>query len=156
MKLTSFQKILLFLPLTPLFMNGLCNRSDDDLLPPPDTDEYITYSFSGHTGSFTNPPGNIELFIIGGKTAFIGSSPTNGGQFYASFNGLTSGDYPVVDLSTFLDGNNYVQRGTPLQIKVTEYGGTGGYIIGSYSGTLHDSLSTGSYAVKGQFKIKNE
>lgn len=57
------------------------------------------------------------------------------------------------DLSVNID-NKMVLQGIAGNVTITNYPSTGGYLIGTFSGTVSDNSQKISYKISGQFKIK--
>lgn len=155
MKTKSNQWKLLFLLFTPFFINGICNKDDNEL---PNADQYVTWTVNGQSGELTTPTDSLDFDRSGNTTSIYGQTkplPTN--NFYISFDGAqTTGTYSSTQCEIIINGNDYGQVSSPVSINVTGYGAAGGYITGTYSGTIVKSSNNTSYNVTGEFRIKNQ
>jgi hypothetical protein len=143
--------------LIPVFSNGICNRSNDDVIAPPSGDQYVTWSIAGANGNLSSPPDSIGMVRQGNTTVIFGMNANNSTNFYAAFaRAQAAGTYPSSDILIYTNGRYYVQTGTPVQVNVTNYGAQGQYITGTYSGNVKDSTAGTTVAISGQFKVKNK
>jgi len=91
-----------------------------------------------------------------GPTVIFGSTPTYSSSVYASFNGIASGTFYAY-MNVFTGNKYYVSANTPTQhtqVTISSFGNIGGYVTGSYFGTLKDSTGTGTFSASGTFKLK--
>lgn len=146
----------LLLLLAPLFIQGVCNKSNTDV-PAPTSDEYATWSIAGGNGSFSVPADSITLYRFGSTTSVYGMTRTNASTYFEiSFEGpQQSGNYPATSFQVLAGGKYYVPTATPVQVNVSTYGATGGYVIGTYSGPVKDSATAATVNVSGSFRVKN-
>lgn len=137
----------------PLFINGVCNKDNDDVT----ADQYVKWQIPGYNGSLTVPPDSLDFDRYSGTTTSIFGLNNSGSTIFSvSFDGAqVAGTYPSNYFSVFTDGRYYVQSGTPLQINVTNYGSAGQYVTGTYSGTVKDSTASSIISVNGEFRVKN-
>jgi hypothetical protein len=145
----------LLLLLAPVFMFGMCSTDDD--LETPTQDEYITWSMTGSNGSLTVPADSLTFNRSGNYTNIYGMRRNHTLHFGVSFEGpQSSGSYPVAYFGIRSNGNEFVPTSTPVQVTVTNYGGPGQYVTGSFAGTVKDSTAGTNKQVNGTFRIKNQ
>jgi hypothetical protein len=135
------------------FLKAGCSKEDELLadLPAPNTDQYITWNFGSNQGQLTAPPNTLSASNTFGNT-FIGGNNGSGSMFGIYFNGSTTGTYPgQIHLRI---GSKEYNSNHPTNIIVTQYGTTGGYVQGSYSGRLKDTATAETFDVRGLFRAK--
>ncbi|HEY4110970.1 carboxypeptidase-like regulatory domain-containing protein [Puia sp.] len=121
--------------------------------------QFITVTANGNTWTWTTPPNSITYSA---QNVTIGSTPGT----YNSFD-ATDGNNSSVTLSTYnLTGtgqyalnflmyapNSNWSYGSSVQLNVTNYGAVNGYITGTLSGNLKDTMLNQSYPVTGSIKV---
>jgi hypothetical protein len=159
MKNTSFARKFWLLLLAPLFIQGVCNKDNNDL-EQPNADEFVTWKISGANGSLTVAPDSLSMYRWGTSTAIYGTTQWNStspAYFALSFDGPEqSGTYQATEFMVVAGGKYYVPASAPLQVNVTNYGSTGQYMVGTYNGAVKDSATSATLSVSGSFKIKND
>lgn len=149
----SYWKLLLLF-VAPIFILSSCSKDDDDDLQ--NTNEFVTYNIAGQSGTFTAPADSVITYRQGNET-FISASlrAGNNSSVFISLEGAAApGNYSARECGIGLINDYYFQGPTPTMINITAYGAVGGYIIGSYSGTLRKSADNTPAAVSGTFRIK--
>jgi hypothetical protein len=145
----------LMLLLAPVFMFGMCNSDND--LENPSQDEFITWSITGSNGLLSVPTDSLMFNRSGNYTNIYGMKRNNSLQFGVSFEGpQSSGSFPTAYFSILSSGNYFVPAATPVQVTVTNYGGPGQYVTGSFGGMVKDSAAGTNKQVSGTFRIKNQ
>lgn len=146
--------------LMALFFCGIliqagCSKEDDvtQVTPPPNSDQYITWKIGNIQGYLASPSDTLWITSSFGPTVIFGSTPDNSSIVYANFNGITAGTFPSY-VNIFTGNKYYVSGNSPVQLSINGFGNTGGYVTGSYSGTLKDSTGTGTFSATGSFKLK--
>jgi hypothetical protein len=153
MKLMPLMRTLLLLMIAPVFMKTSCN---DDLTPTPQV-EFINWQMTGAgSGTIESPPGAISVSHAPGFTAFGGLAVAGPSAQINFVGSQLPGNYPITDFTLLIGSTYYVKTTSALTLTVTQYGVPGQYILGSYAGTVKDSASTQTFAITGNFKIKNE
>ena len=154
MKFTHNYWKLVLLFLSPIFILSSCSKDDDENLQ--NTNEFVTYNIAGQSGTFTAPADSVIAYRQGNVT-FISASlrAGNNSSVFISFEGAAApGNYSARECGVGLINDYYFQGPTPTMINITAYGAVGGYITGSYSGTLRKSTDNTAAAVSGTFRIK--
>jgi hypothetical protein len=140
--------------LTPFFIQGVCNKEDDDGAP--NSDQYVTWQIPAHNGSLKAPVDSFMLIRYNNTSAVYGMNRANTTQFEVEFDGPEApGSYSTNRFRVLVDGRYYVQTVAPVQVNVSAYGSSGQYLTGTFSGTVKDSLTSSNIAVSGSFKVKN-
>ncbi|MDQ3550072.1 MAG: hypothetical protein M3413_00930 [Bacteroidota bacterium] len=150
-------KFWLLLLLAPFFIQGVCNKDNEDL-ENPNEDEYVTWNISGANGSLSSTTDSLGFYKQDNSSSMYGMTKTNPrSSFDLSFNGLTKGTYPAEYFNVSADGKNFTSSSTPLQVNISTYGSSGGYVTGTYNGNIQDAATSAIIAVNGKFhlKIKN-
>lgn len=141
-----------------LFIKAGCSKGDDDLpAPPPNSDQYITWKISSHQGYIATPSDSLYLSVLNGSTVLYGGTPFSSSVqsfFYASFNGTSTGSFPINSLDITTGGKEYVTSSNPVQVTINSFGNVGQYVMGSYSGTVKDSTANTTIPISGEFRIK--
>ena len=147
--------------LLALFFCGIliqagCSKEDDvvQVTPPPNADQYITWKIGNTQGFLASPSDTlwISKFPLA-QTVIFGSTADFSSSVYANFDGITAGSFPAY-VNIFTGNKYYVSNNTPAQISISSFGNIGGYVTGSYSGTLKDSTGTATFSATGAFKLK--
>ena len=119
--------------------------------------QYINYTIGGSNYAFSVPADSITYSRGNGYTNFSAMSQSPYRYLYLSMNTTATvpGTYPINYFEIFDAGNStdLIKQGT-LDASITQYGSVNGYIIGSFTGTLKDSIGTGTYPISCNFKIK--
>jgi hypothetical protein len=145
--------------LAALFFCGLliqagCSKDDEVIVaPPPNADQFITWKIGNTQGYLASPSDTLWTTTSFGPTVIFGNTPNLSSTVYASFNGTAAGIFPSY-VNIFTGGKYYVSGNTASQLSITSFGSVGGYVTGSYSGTLKDSTGTATFSAAGTFKIK--
>lgn len=139
----------------PLFIQGVCNKENDDV-EVPNADQYVTWKIAGANGNLKVPADSLDFNYNGFATAIYGmTKPMPSTSFAISFpSGQQSGTYTADYFQVYTGGKYYVPTSTPMQVNVTTYGANGQYVIGTYSGMVKDSSSSAIVPVGGEFRIK--
>jgi hypothetical protein len=145
--------------LLALFFCGLliqagCSNDDAVIVnPPPNADQFITWKIGNTQGFLASPADTLWATTSFGPTVIFGNTPNFSSSVYASFNGSTAGSFPAY-VNILTGGKYYVYGNTSSQLSISSFGNVGGYVTGSYSGTLKDSTGTGTFSATGTFKLK--
>jgi len=146
--------------LLALFFCGIliqagCSKEDDviQVTPPPNADQYITWKIGNTQGYLASPSDTLWITTAFGPTVIFGSTPDNTSSVYANFNGNAGGTFPAY-VNILTGGKYYVSGNTSSQLSISSFGNIGGYVTGSYSGTLKDSTGTATFSATGIFKLK--
>lgn len=147
--------------LLALFFCGIliqagCSKEDDvvQAAPPPNADQYITWKIGNTQGFLASPSDTLWISKFQfAQTVIFGSTADYSSSVYASFDAVTAGSFPAY-VNIFTGNKYYVSGYTPSQISVNSFGNIGGYVTGSYSGTLKDSTGTATFSATGTFKLK--
>ena len=139
----------------PVFIFGVCSKEDGEFKTP-NADQYVTWKISGASGNLQVPSDTLKLDYFGGATSIFGVTPPPGTtSFSISFTGAQqAGTYAARYSYVITNGKYYVPSATRIQINVTNYGSTGQYVIGNYSGHVKDSATSATMSVSGEFRIK--
>lgn len=157
MKSVVHLKLVLLLLISPFFMAGFCSK-EDKLTPVMENNEqYFTYSINGVDGSVSTPKDSLGMSTANNFTKFQGLSKTATltANYKMSFTGSSVGDFQANECVIYVSGRYFVSTAAPINIKISNYGGLGSFVTGSYSGQIKDSTSGKVYNANGQFKIKN-
>lgn len=157
MKSAVHLKLVLLLLISPFFMAGFCSK-EDKLTPVMENNEqYFTYSINGVDGSVSTPKDSLGMSTANNFTKFQGLSKTATltANYKMSFTGSSVGDFQANECVIYVSGRYFVTTAAPINIKISNYGGLGSFVTGSYSGQIKDSTSGKVYNANGQFKIKN-
>jgi hypothetical protein len=108
-----------------------------------------------NSATLTVPPGLFDASYANNETVLAGLTSTS--KFDIRFFGpQIPGDYPASRFVLFTNNMYFVQTAPfNMVVTITNYGGPGQYIIGSFSGTVRDSTSSTTYPVSGDFRIRN-
>jgi hypothetical protein len=157
MKKKLLIKNLWLLLLTPFFIQGVCNKDNDDV-EAPNSDQYVTWQISGANGNLKLPADSLDFYWMGNGTAIYGmTKPVPTTAFAIVFGGQQqTGTYAASNFAIYSGGKYYVPTSTPLQVNVTSYGGVGQHVMGTYSGNVKDSATSAIIPVSGEFRIKNK
>lgn len=119
------------------------------------TSQYINFTLNGNH-SITVPLDSLsgdywnQATRIKGYT--INSNPYK--YVYLGFAGAAAvGSYPLSELMIVLDNQTFTKEGT-TNVNITEYGTVNQFIEGNFTGTVRDSLGTGTYPVTLNFRVK--
>jgi hypothetical protein len=138
-------------------MAGFCSK-EDKLTPVMENNEqYFTYSINGVDGSVSTPKDSLGMSTTNNLTKFQGFTKTSTltANYRMSFTASSTGDFQAKECVIYVSGRYFVITATPINIKISNYGGLGSFVTGSYSGQIKDSTSEKVYNTNGQFKIKN-
>ncbi|MFT3979704.1 MAG: carboxypeptidase-like regulatory domain-containing protein [Ferruginibacter sp.] len=120
----------------------------------------VSYTINGITRTITEPTDTLGAYYTqNGITAIVKLSGGSGSSsFTFQFNGgiaLGSG-HKVSDVWSvgFPSGRGYATAGNELDVNITEYGNVGGFVSGSFSGTLLDFGDNSTQNVQYTFRIK--
>ena len=140
----------------PLFIFGVCNKEGDESSIPT-SDQYVTWNMSGASGFLQVPTDSLDFYYTGFSTAIYGmTKPTPNTSFGISIVGSQqSGRYSADYFSVYASGKYYVPTTTPLQVNISNYGASGQYGTGTYSGMVKDSATSAIISVNGEFRIRN-
>jgi hypothetical protein len=155
--ITSPLKLALFLLISPFFMAGFCAK-EDKLTPVIENNEqYFTYSINGVDGSVSTPKDSLGMTTSNNFTKFQGFTKTSTltANYRMSFAGSAVGDFQANECVIYVSGRYFVITPSPINIKISTFGGLGSFVTGTYSGPIKDSTSGKVYNANGQFKIKN-
>ena len=146
---------LLLLFVAPIFVLSSCSKDDDDNLQ--NTNEFVTYNIAGQSGAYTAPADSVIAYRQANETFISASLRTgSGGSVFISFEGAAApGNYSARECGVGLANDYYFQGPTPTMMNITTYGAVGGYITGSYSGTLRKSADNTPAAITGSFRIRS-
>jgi hypothetical protein len=150
---------LLLLLVSPFFIFGLCNTDDDEGTVPDylNADEYFSWNISGYNGSLKSPSDSIQYLRNSGNNIFVAYNSVNSVNSYVSFDGPQSpGTYSSYNFLVYTGSKYFVSTTTPVVINITNFGTAGQPITGTYSGNVRDSANTTTFAVTGNFKVKNQ
>jgi len=158
-KFKSALTCLLMLFTASLFIKAGCSKSEDDtdVAPPANADQYVTWNINGTKGYLAGPTDSLWISTSNGPTVFFGNTPytaTVNGGFYVAVNATATGSFPMSYISIYTNNKYYVSTSTSPQMNITTFDGVGGYVSGSYTGTIKDSASTATYPISGTFKVK--
>ena len=160
MKTINWKWKTLLVLVAPLFMYSVCGKHDDVVSLPdyPNSDEYFTFRATGYDGNLTNPPDSVIYgYYNGAKNVITGYNQSGLLNSYVSFTGpQTPGTYTASYFNVFNIGKYFVTTTTPIQITITDFGGPGQNITGTYQGQAKDSLGFSTYNIHGTFKVKNQ
>ena len=150
-------KIALLLLLSPFFMAGYCSKDDVPAAVIENNEQYFTYSINGIDGSVSTPKDSLGMSSLNNLTKFQGFTKTSTltANYRMSFLGNTAGDYPANECIIYISGRYFVNTPSPINVKITSFGGIGSFVTGTYSGSIKDSTTGKTYTASGQFKIKN-
>jgi hypothetical protein len=119
--------------------------------------QYINYTIGGSSYVFSVPADSIFYSRGNGYTNFNAMSQSPYRYLYLNLSTIDTipGTYPLSYLSIYHDSStlNVINQGT-LNATITQYGSVNGYITGNFSGTVKDSIGTGTYPINCSFKIK--
>lgn len=150
-------KIALLLMLSPFFMAGFCSKDDALAALIESNEQYFTYNINGVDGHVSTPQDSLGMSMVNNITKFHGFTKTSTltGNYRMSFPGTSAGDYQANECVIYVSGRYFVNTSSPINIKISSYGGLGSFVTGTYSGAIKDSTSGKVYNASGQFKIKN-
>jgi hypothetical protein len=138
----------------PLFQISCSKDSSGEPNNLPNADEYITWNINGNKGSLTSSSDSLASARYSSDTHLTGVSPTNQNELYLIFRGnRRTGEFPVTYSDMYINQSTYSAVPNSLQVKVTNYGGVGDYIIGSYAGNVTDATSN-TLSISGNFRVK--
>ncbi|HVG41747.1 MAG TPA: hypothetical protein VM888_09060 [Chitinophagaceae bacterium] len=143
------------------FIQAGCSKSSDevDTAPPPNAEEYVTWNINGNKGYLATPTDSVWVTTSYGPTLFIANTaPTASSSvgFLASTNATTTGTFPLSYITIYTGNKYYVSTSTAPQINIATFGSLGQFVTGSYTGMVKDSMSTATYSISGNFKIKRK
>jgi hypothetical protein len=149
-----------------LFIKAGCSKTKGDLEDSPilpTSDQYITWSVGNIQGSLLSPSDSVFFSVTDGWTSISGMTPystANPLELSAVFFGTTEGVFNAKYLSIYKNGTRqFASDIFPLKVNISTYGAVGQYVVGSFSGTVKDSVqiaqgSQASQAIKGNFRVK--
>ena len=155
--ITSPLKLALFLLISPFFMAGFCSKDDLPAAVIENNEQYFTYSINGVDGSVSTPKDSLGMTTSNNFTKFQGFTKTSTltANYRMSFAGSAVGDFQANECVIYVSGRYFVITPSPINIKISNFGGLGSFVTGTYSGPIKDSTSGKVYNANGQFKIKN-
>jgi hypothetical protein len=109
--------------------------------------QFITITVNNNTYNWTTPPNTIGA----GPSGFIASASSNNFVQLQGSNITSVGQYQLIPY-LFVPNGNWGYS-TPLQLNITAYGAVGGYITGTLSGNIQDSVTKQSYPLTGSLKV---
>ncbi len=118
---------------------------------------YINFTVNGVAYTMTPPSDSLTAtvqFIM--QTRILGQN-IGGTLRYYDLGTLASGTgTTVIDGLTILVGNNYYFKRDTVRINLTftEFGGSGQYLAGTFSGTLRDSINRTNVPVTSNFRVR--
>ncbi len=119
--------------------------------------QYINYTVGSSSYTFSVPADSIFYSRSNGYTGVNAMSRSPYRYLSLNFNTMDTvpGTFPISYLQIYHDSStlDVIKQGT-LNANITQYGSINGYIIGSFSGTVKDSIGTGTYPINCNFKIK--
>lgn len=130
-----------------------CGTSLDQYLALQYNNTTLTFSFPPDSSSYNVDPSNVNSIWL---TSRWNSGPER--QIYFSFTnpGGVTGTFPAKYFSVINGNSMYLSQGTP-QVTISSYGNAGGYVQGTISGTLVDSLNKSLvYPATGNFRLKRQ
>lgn len=136
-----------------LIIAGCKKDNDEEPIILPSAEQYVTWQIGTTKGEFIIGADTISASRFGNLTEIIANSPSTQNFISALFSGnRASGNYNS-SMNMRINGVNYQESNEPVRITVNQFGDTGEFIVGSYSGELRDA-DYKRYAVKGYFKIR--
>jgi hypothetical protein len=150
-------KLALLLLLSPFFMAGFCSKDDALATVIENNEQYFTYNINGVDGHVSTPQDSLGMSTSNNQTKFQGFTKTSTltANYRMSFPGSTAGDFQANECVIYVSGRYFVSTPSPINIKISSFGGLGSFVTGTYSGSIKDSTSGKTYTASGQFKIKN-
>lgn len=124
------------------------------------TIEYIDYSIDGQSVSLNQNDSLNATSLQQGTipaTTYINGNKSSA-NIYFSFEGTSTGTFPVKYFSAWMNSNSYMFNGANaagINVVVTNYGPAGSYIEGSFSGAGIDSTAV-SHVVQGSFRVRRQ
>lgn len=123
---------------------------------------FINYTIDGVSYNLASPPDNTSASdssqgTTSGVTTISGNTAQNSqGQYvFFSFNGNTVGSFALQSLylnnPTFMGTANVTTN--PVSVTITEYGGIGGYVAGSFSGSFIDASNV-THTIQCNFRVR--
>jgi len=132
-----------------------CNGGGSTPPPPPPSSPSITCLINGNTFSWVSPAATVEQNVL---------VPVSAGTEFQAINTTTEQSISVItspavtatgSYSAFLDlsipGTNY-QPGS-VQVTISSYGAVNGFITGTYTGMLYDTVALQNYPVTGTINV---
>ena len=121
----------------------------------PTVTQSLKWTIPNNSATLTVPPGLFDASFFNNETSLSGLTAND--KFVIRFFGpQIPGDYPASKFELYTNNKYFVQTAPfNMIITVTNYGGPGDYIVGSFSGTVRDSASTTTYPVSGDFRLRN-
>jgi len=155
--ITSPLKLALFLIISPFFMAGFCSKDDLPAAVIENNEQYFTYNINGIDGNVSTPKDSLGMSTLNNFTKFQGFTKTSTltANYRMSFFGNNVGDFLANECVIYISGRYFVSTPSPINIKISSFGGIGSFVTGTYSGSIKDSTSGKIYTASGQFKIKN-
>lgn len=117
--------------------------------------QFATFVVNGGTTSYVQPADSLVAFRNGNATSVYlsGISSANQDASFTFTGDAAPGVYPVTGLSITRGNTRYTQEGT-ISVSISEYGITGQFIAGNFSGNVKDNMTNAVVPVTGNFRIK--
>ena len=136
-----------------LIIAGCKKDNDEEQVVLPNAEQYVTWQVGTTKGEFIIGVDTISASRIGTLTEIIANSPTTQNFISALFSGNRAPGTYNSNMNMNINGITYQGSNEPVRVTVNQFGDTGDFITGSYSGELRDA-DFKRYAVKGYFKIR--
>lgn len=148
---SEVMKKLAVLPLFALIITA-CNQTGP---VSPTITQSIQWNIDGTPTTMTVPPGVFSSGYLSNETSIAGLTADN--KFDIRFIGpQVPGTYPASRFVLYSSNKYFVQQFPfDMDITITNYGGPGEYIVGSFNGTVRDSASTATFPASGTFRLRN-
>lgn len=128
-----------------------CSKDNDVDLP--DADQYLTWEVAGKKGAFLHPADSIAAARFSSRTD-MAATDNAASQVYLIINGAVSpGSYRATYQEFSINQTSYLYGPELVMVNIKQYDAVGGYISGSYSGTVKDSLYR-SHSISGHFRMR--
>jgi hypothetical protein len=117
---------------------------------------YVNYTLSGVSYQITPPIDDISIaYTNGNGFSFVGERSTQTEDILIVANGTEApGPHPLKLVSVYRNGRSWFKYGEAT-VDVTEYGpASGGYIAGTFSCKVIDSISTITYPLNCNFRVR--
>ena len=118
--------------------------------------QFLNYTLSGGNVSYVPPADSLTWSSSGTNQYNIWATrrtPNNYDQVSLSFNASGTGTVPVNYIYIYSGQKMYVKQSV-INLNITEFGQSGGYISGNFTSTLKDSTNNGLVPVNLTFRIK--
>lgn len=140
----------LLLALATIVIAASCSKDNNP------ADQYVTWNMNANNGGLSAPTDSLTTYMWSNATSVYGMSQSGDTYFELTFPAQAAGTYAASSFLVKVNNNYYVPAATPVQITVSNYGASGQYLIGTYSGTVKDSTTSANLAVTGTFRVKNQ